>query len=498
VTVGADARVTVEAETAGSGSPGAIRMERRGIEYVPDSERWGTPGALFGMWAGAVWNVEFLVYGALGIALFGLSFPQALLVIIVGNLSYVLTGLTSLQGPQAGTTTFGVSRAPFGPNGNRVPSLFNWFTQVGFEIEGIALIVIAGEAIANHGGVHAGTPLKVGLIAGAVLVQAILPLVGHAAILKVLRLLALPFVAVFAVMAVFAAPKVHLHLASHGAGWGTLMVFLALVVAAGGLGWAENGNDYSRYLPRDAGKTRIVLAVALGAAIPSILCEVLGAAVATGIPAVGYPNGAVLALPNAFPGWFVVPYLVIAICQLFAINTLDLYSSGVTLQSLGLHISRYRCVLVDTVVAGGFTAYVIFSARFNQLLADFLEFIIVWLAPWCAIYLVDWWLRRGRYDSRSLLASRGGLYWRRGGVHWPAIIAQLVGMAASAAWLNAYSPYVSWLSTHAGGSDFSIFTGPAVGGLLYYILAGRTVRAEAEATETENLQEGPLRPAVPG
>lgn len=492
----AEAPDAVRASGVASSSPGAIHMERRGIEHVPDSERWGTPGSLFGMWAGAVWNVEFLVYGALGIALFGLSFPQALLIIIVGNLSYVLTGLTSLQGPQAGTTTFGVSRAPFGPNGNRVPSLFNWFTQVGFEIEGIALIVIAGEAIASHSGVHAGTALKVGLIIGAVLVQAILPLIGHAAIIKVLRMLALPFAAVFAVMGVFAAGKVNLHLASHGAGWGTLMVFLALVVAAGGLGWSENGNDYSRYLPRDAGKGRIVLAVALGAAIPSILCEVLGAAVATGIPAVGYPNGAVLALPNAFPGWFVVPYLVIAICQLFAINTLDLYSSGVTLQSLGLRISRYQCVLVDTVVAGGFTAYVIFSARFNQLLADFLEFIIVWLAPWCAIYLVDWWLRHGCYDPRSLLAARGGLYWRNGGVHWPAIIAELAGMAASAAWLNAYSPYVSWLSRHAGGSDFSIFTGLAVGGALYFLLARRTVRAEGEVTEATEAAEA-SSPAQP-
>ena len=59
---------------------------------------------------------------------------------------------------------------------------------------------------------------------------------------------------------------------------------LALVISAGGLGWTENGNDYSRYLPAHATRRSIVLAVALGGAIPSMLLEILGAAVATGVP----------------------------------------------------------------------------------------------------------------------------------------------------------------------------------------------------------------------
>jgi NCS1 family nucleobase:cation symporter-1 len=453
--------------------------ERRGIEHVGDGERWGTPRSLLWMWAGAVFNVEFLVYGVLGVGLFGLSFAQAVVVIVLGNLSYVLTGLASLQGPEAGTTTFGVSRAAFGLNGNRVPSFFNWLTQVGFEIEGLALVVIAGLALASHAGVAKGTPLEIALVVGAVLVQAVLPLLGHTWILKVLRLLAIPFAATFVVMAVITESKVNLHSVPRGAGFGSVLVFLALVVSAGGLGWSENGNDYSRYLPRGTSKRSIVAAVVIGAAVPSIMCEILGAAVATGVPAVGSLQAGVLALPAAFPAWFVVPYLVLAICQLFAINTLDLYSSGVTLQSLGVRLSRYQCVLVDTVVAGGLTAYVIFSQRFNDLLYDFLEFIIVWLAPWCAIYLVDWWRRQGHYDPDSLLAERGGLYWRSGGVNWPALVSLALGMAASAAWLDAYSPYVSWLSQHVGnGSDLSVFTGFLVGGVAYLLLGGRQAAAE--------------------
>src|SRR5262249_26474168 len=142
-------------------------------------------------------------------------------------------GLASLQGPQAGTTAFGVSRAPFGPNGNRLPSFFNWVTQVGFEIEGIALIVFAAILLTSKAGFHAGVAANVIFIILAVAIQAILPLLGHAAVLKVLRWLAIPFIVLFAVLAGLSAGKVNLHVPAHGASWGALTISLALVISAG-------------------------------------------------------------------------------------------------------------------------------------------------------------------------------------------------------------------------------------------------------------------------
>ena len=469
------------AEGLSGAEPSITAVERRGIEYIPHAERWGKPGNLFWMWAGAVWNVEFVVYGALAILVYGLSFAQAVVVILIGNLFYLLTGLASVQGPQAGTTAFGVSRAPFGPNGNRLPSFFNWITQVGFEIEGIALIVFAAILLTSKAGFAAGTAAKVIFIVLAVAIQAVLPLLGHAAVVKVLRWLAVPFLVLFATMAALTASKVNLSQPAHGASWGALTIVLALVISGGGLSWTENANDYSRYLPRNAGKKRIVLAVALGGAIPSALLEILGAAIATGVPSARTPNG----LVSGFPSWFVWPYLIFAIVQLFAINTLDLYSSGVTLQSLVPGLKRLHCVAIDTVICGALVAYAVFSAHFYTLLAEFLMFIIVWLGPWCAIYLVDSWLRRNRYDHDGLLNERGGRYYRNGGVHWPAIVAQVAGMACAALWLNAYSPYVGPLSSRIGGrigSDFSVFAGLIAGGVVYYLLAARSVRAEGAAT----------------
>lgn len=474
-------------ESSGPAAPhvGALTIEPKGIEYIPDHERRGKPNGLFWMWAGAVWNVEFLVYGTIIVAFFGLSFAQAVPVIIIGNIFYLLAGLASMQGPLAGTTAFGVSRAPFGVKGNRVPSVFNWITQVGFEIEGIALVVLAAVALFAKGGITANDGLKAVLIVVAVLIQAFLPFVGHAAMLKVLKWLTYPFIALFIVLAALTVGKVHLNTIPHGAGWGSLFVALALIISAGGLGWTENANDYSRYLPADTDKKRIVFAVALGGAIPSMLLEILGAAVAFAVPSSqAGAIASVTGLVAVFPSWFVWPYLIFAIFQLFAINSVDLYSSGVTLQSIGLHLKRYHCVIIDTIVCAGFTFYAIFSSRFTQLLSDFLLFIIVWLGPWCAIYLVDYFFRGGRYDSAALMNESGGRYYGNGGIHWPAMIAQGVGMVAAALWLNAYSPYVSVLSSHVDGSDFSVFMGLFFGGITYYLLARKSVKAQQAVEPT--------------
>jgi purine-cytosine permease-like protein len=266
---------------------------------------------------------------------------------------------------------------------------------------------------------------------------------------------------------------VHLGAGTNG-DWQTMTVALALILSAGGYGWVMNANDYSRYLPPNAGRARIVWAVTLGGYIPSTLLSLLGAAVAT---AVGSASDPISGLPHAFSGWFLVPYLLFVIVQLFAINSVDLYSSGLTLQALVPRIRRWQCVLVDTLVAAGLTAVTVFSSSFNTFVTDFLLFMIIWIAPWVAIFLTDWYLRRGCYDSRSLLHGREGIYWRRGGVHVPGVVAQLSGMAAAAAGLST-TVWNGPLSSATHGADFSVFMGATVGGLVYLVLARAAVARE--------------------
>jgi purine-cytosine permease-like protein len=449
-------------------------VEAHGIDLIPDSERHGRPRDLFGMWLGGNLNVFYVVNGAVVISM-GLSFTQSLLAIVLGNLAFLAVGFTSLQGPRTGTSTFAVSRASYGPNGGRLLALFNWVTCVGFEASGLALVVLAALAICEKAGLGASTWLKIVLILVATAIQAVLPLLGHRAILLAQRRLAWLSTIVFIVMAILAGPKVHLGHLAHGSGWAPVTWAIALVASAGGLSWANTGSDYSRYLNRSASPRKVFWYAAGGGFAPAVLLEVLGAAIASATSSASDPIGGI---PAVLPGWVAVPYLIFAIVTLLAVNTLDLYSSGLTLQAAGLKLARWHCVVIDTAICTALCFLVIFSGQFNTYYTDFLGLLIIWLAPWLAIYVVDALLRRQRYDAAALVdTSRQGRYWRNGGLFLPGIAAQLLGMAASALWISS-AAFVGPLSTAAGGSDFSVFTGLAVGGLAYWLLARRAVAQE--------------------
>lgn len=464
----------------------AFKLEQRGIDLIPDSERKMKPSGLFWLWAGGVFNVEFLFYGTL-IMSFGLSVGQAVAAILVGNVLYAFLGFASLQGPKTGTTALMISRAPFGANGNRLVALFNWITQVGFEIEGIYFAVATVILLFSlHGVTSMNAAAKIAIIIVMALLQMIVPLLGHATISKVLRYLAYVFIVFFAVFAVFTFQRLHLsafHVKGGGVSLAVWTTALVTIISVGGLGWSENGNDYSRYLPRDTPAARTFWAAALGGAVPSIILELLGVFAFT-IPAktVGITQ---LGVPQSFASWFVTPFLIFAVIQLLAINTIDMYSSGVTLQALGVPLKRWGTVILDTVVCAVVTAFVLFHNSFRQDFSGFLLWIIVWLAPWFGILMTDYLLRRRRYDASSLASNRGGLYWRTGGIHWPGVIAQAAGMVAAIMWIDAlydYPSYVGPISSRLGGSDLSWALGIVVGALVYWLLAARSVPREAEVS----------------
>jgi nucleobase:cation symporter-1, NCS1 family len=469
--------VTVDTEPSLIPRTNRLGVEQRGIEYIPDGERRGTPRQVGLMWSGVVLNVQVVVYGALLVGL-GLSWWQSVLAILLGNLTWLVTGLCSLAGPAAGTTTFTINRAPFGRLGNRPLAFCNWLMQLGYEVLDLVLMVFASVALFALAGVRLGTGGTVAVVLGLAVVQSVLPVIGHAAISRVLRLLIVPFAALFVVLAWLTADRVTVHPAAP-AGWAVFLGGVALAASASGLGWAPNAADYSRYLPRTARRGDIVGSVALGGAIPQTLLMLLGVGVALVVPAAADP---ISGLPGAYPVWFVVPYLVLLIVQMTALNAVDLYSSGVTLQAIGVPIGRWQAVVLDGVICAAVSVAVVLSGDFSTIVSDFLLFMIVWFAPWAAVFVVDHLLRRGRYDLAALAATgprrrgwRSG--WRTGfGADFgtAGVVAQLAGMAAAALWLNT-SVYVGTLSRLTGGLDLSVPAGLLVGGLAYLLLARRTV-----------------------
>ena len=449
-------------------------IELRGIDHVPDRERRGRPRDIGLMWSGVVLNVQVVVYGALLVG-FGLNWWQCLLAILIGNLTWLVAGLCSLAGPAAGTTTFAINRAALGRDGNRPVAFFNWLMQVGYEVLDLVLMVLATTALLRIAGVTLSTAGAVAVVLGLAVLQSVLPVIGHAAITRVLRMLVIPFAALFVVLAWLTADR-FAPVAGPPAGWAAFLGGVALTASASGLGWSSNAADYSRYLPRGTDRRRLVGAVTLGGGVPQVLLMVLGTAVAFVVPGAGDPIGG---LPTSFPLWFVAPYLVLLVVQMTAINAVDLYSSGVTLQAMGVRIGRWQAVVLDGALCAVLGLVVVLSGDFTTILSNFLLFMIVWFAPWAAIFVVDFALRGGHYDTTVLTARAAGDGCRRrpGGFHSSGVIAQLGGMVASALWINT-TVFVGPLAAATGGLDLSVPAGLLVAGVLYLVLGRRRVRAE--------------------
>jgi NCS1 family nucleobase:cation symporter-1 len=468
-------------------------VEQRGIQHIPDDERRLTTRGLAGLWAGTQWNVAYIVFGLI-VASFGLSLWQTIVVILVGNLSYILTGLASLQGPEAGTTSFAVSRAPFGQNANRIVGFFNWLTMVGYEVLNIYLAVAIAASLFALGdvtGLSFGVQLL--LVVAAAVIQLLVPLMGHATITKIMSWIVWPFVVLFAIMAVLVLK--HISFPTHNGSFGTWTLALAVIISAGGIGWAIEGNDFSRYLPRGTSQRSTVAAVLLGAGLPTVLLELLGACAF-------YTSGKVfdvIGVSDSFSDWFRIPFLILAMIQVWCTGALVVYSSGVTIQAIGIPLKRWAATALDGIIGIALALFVVTSGSFYSKLAGFVLYAIVWAVPWTAILLTDWILRRGRYDSHDLLLERGGRYWRKGGIHWPAIIAQALGMGAALLWLDASTAYPAFtgpLSSSFGGSDLSWLTGFVVAAVVYLVLAGPSVRREGRAATADSIPDDAVSAAA--
>jgi purine-cytosine permease-like protein len=101
-----------------------------------------------------------------------------------------------------------------------------------------------------------------------------------------------------------------------------------------------------------------------------------------------------------------VPFLIAAILSLVSGAVLGIYSSGLTLLSLGSR-SRAAAALVDGVILTLGTFYVVFVAK--NFLNPFQSFLItlgVPLASWAGIMIADIALRKRDYDDDALRRPR--------------------------------------------------------------------------------------------
>jgi nucleobase:cation symporter-1, NCS1 family len=451
-------------------------IEAHGIDVIPDGERHGHPRSLFAVWAAANISYLYIVLGGT-LVLLGLNVWQALAVVAAGNAFWVLVGWLSVSGPASGTPSEVVTRAVFGIRGNRVyNALEGWGVGVAYEAINLAAASLAALALAQACGLEATTAVKWATILGTALIAATISVSGHAMIVRLSGWFTGVLAAGMVVLGYCVLRRAHWgyapprQAAPHGAAlWAAAAVGLT-IIASSPLSWGV-GADFARYLPAGATKRAITGWTALGGLLPTALLAALGVLAGTVVDMTD-PQASLRAL---LPGWFYPLFLLLIIAGSVTNNVLTAYSTGLALQAVGIPWKRPVTIIFDSTAAVAITAYALFVSDFIQALSDLLALTVTFLGPALAIYGVDIWLRRNRYDGRALHdETPGSQFWYWHGVS-PAGAAAMIAGTAAAVMCVSTTVYCGPAAAALSGADLSALAGPALAAPVYYALASKRI-----------------------
>ncbi len=211
-------------------------------------------------------------------------------------------------------------------------------------------------------------------------------------------------------------------------------------------------------------------ATALGMYVPTVWLAALGAYLAGG-GGTADPSSLVTGLF----GVMAVPVLLLIMHGPVATNILNLYSCSLAALSVGIKVARWKLTLGAGLVASGVLAVFLRADDFAQAFDHWMVSILVWIAPWASIVLVDFFvLRKGRIDLPSLYRDDASPY---GPVNRSAMISLGVGLVAAWSWQFGMVPATRGpIARLLNDTDFSWLSGGLVAGGLYYLLVRRAAR----------------------
>jgi nucleobase:cation symporter-1, NCS1 family len=421
-------------------------VETNGIDIIEEAERTAKPSDLFWPWFAANVSVFGISYAAFVYG-FGISFNQALLVTVVGiTLSFLFCGIIAIAGKRGSAPTMVLSRSAFGVTGQKVPGVVSWLISIGWETFLAIMATLATATVFEQLGWSSGTTTKVVacLVIAALIVLA--SVAGYHTIMRMQSVLTWVTGAITIIYIALTFGDIDMGgVTEIPAGSAQAVVGALVMLMTGfGLGWINIAADWSRYQRRDASGVKIAFWNTFGGALAPVLLVVYGLALAGSNPELidGIANDPIGTLATILPDWFLVPFLVAAVLALVSGAVLGIYSSGLTLLSLGVRIPRPAAALVDGLILTAGTIYVVFFAE--SFLAPFQSFLItlgVPIAAWAGIMIADIMLRRRDYDDASLFDRRG----RYGDWNWTSI--GLMVVATAIGWglvVNNFAQDAAW------------------------------------------------------
>jgi len=450
-------------------------VEPGGVEYIPQRERHGKPIDLFWTWLSP--NLEFatIFVGIIAITLFGLNMWEAATAIVVGSLLGSLThAVLSSWGPKFGVPMMVESRGPFGFLGNILPAGLNTITGAfGWFIVNSVSGAFALQALFPS----LNLPFWLTFLV-IVVVQVAIATLGHN-LIHVFERWALPLLGiVFAVACIYIFTKGNYGVAynpkavlASGELGGWLLTFTAAFGYAAG--WNPYAADYTRYLPPNSNRFMVGLWAGAGVFISCVILEMAGAVLATVAGTKWGPNDIPTAqLQRAMPDFvYYLSLLCIAIGAVAA-NAINIYSGTMSLVSLGIRemgltLRQRRALLA--IVAGviGYAGGIIFQAQVapGGKYEAFLLLISYWIAPWLAVVLVDYWMRKGDYGDERIFYDTHHF-------RWQGVLAMAIGLVVSIGLFSNNALYLGTIpKANPGVGDLTFIVGFVIAGVLYYVFS---------------------------
>ena len=434
-------------------------LELNGINFISESERKGSPSSLFWPWAAA--NVSFLAlsYGSFFLG-FGISFWQATAAAVIGTVgSFLLVGVSSLAGKRANAPTMTLSRAAFGVNGNKVPGFLSYLIFVGWETVLVSLATLASETVFTRvGNIDPDLSRLLGfLLAGGLTI--IGGVLGFQVIMRLQK-----FLTISTLILTFG----YIALTIDSVDWakvsaipnGTTQGFIGALIfgiTGIGLGWVGCAADYSRYLPRSSSGKSVVIWTVFGASIVPIILVIYGSLLAASSDELNnlVASDPIGALTTLLPTWYLIPFALVAILGLIGGAILDLYSSGLTLVSIGVPVKRHIAASIDGLIMTIGTIYLVwFASDFFVPFQGFLITLGVPVAVWSAIFVADVLMRKS-YAESELFNPKG----RYGSWNFKSIGLVIFGSIIGWGFVtNSSAEFLSWqgyLLQPIGGKDGS-------------------------------------------
>ncbi|WP_338546784.1 cytosine permease [Pseudomonas benzopyrenica] len=462
---------------------GITRIETFGVEQIPDNERHATPFDLFRLIFGGANTFATAVLGSFPI-LFGLSFPAGVLAIVTGVLcGALILAPMGLFGALNGTNNAVSSGAHFGVHGRIVGSFLSLLTAIAF----FSLSVwSSGDALIGGAQRLIGLPenaLTLGLAYGlfAVLVLTVC-LYGFRFMLWVNKIAVISASLLFLLgIPAFAGSfdatyEGTLQLGQPG--FWAAFIGAALVAMSNPVSFGAFLGDWSRYIPRQTPRRRILLAVIAAQTatlIPFLFGLATASLVAVQAPAYIAQNNYVGGLLAISPTWYFLPVCLLAVIGGLSTGTTALYGTGLDLSSvLPRLLTRVRATLLIGLAAIAFIFIGRFSFNLVQSVSTFAVLIVTCTSPWMVIMILGLLVRRGFYCPDDLQVftrgQRGGRYWFHHGWNWRGMGAWIPSALLGLAFVNLPGQVVGPLGALAGGIDLSLPLALGSATLLYLIL----------------------------